>query len=234
MQVPSPVPAAIQRGDLEIREAAGLAEEIGKIRQRTGIADPDSPAALRAPCVVDPRPTKAKLTVDSTAKHKKRKRRAVRDAEHGAQWQHRPGVRIHHGRGVPARQMLLGDLTMQGLGMAGAKPPARQHDWVARQFGAERGKFRIGKAGDAGKTLDPPGRQPGRIVDQCPPAGLDQGYAIDRDREFRHRQGLDHGHGFSPADPVQERIAMNPGDPHTGNGGGQQQGQRQVDAPQFS
>ena len=68
MQAPSPVPAAIQRGDLEIREAGGLAEEIGKIRQRAGMGDPDGPAALRAAGVVDPRPTKAKLAVDSTAK----------------------------------------------------------------------------------------------------------------------------------------------------------------------
>ena len=68
MQAPSPVPATIQRGDFEIREAAGLAEEIGKIRQRTGIADPDGPATLRAAGVVDPRPTNAKLAVDSTAK----------------------------------------------------------------------------------------------------------------------------------------------------------------------
>ena len=78
--------------------------------------------------------------------------------------------------------MLLGELPVQGLGVAGAKPPAHQHDRAARQFGAERGKFGIGKAGGAGKALDPPGRQPGRIIDQCPPAGFYQRGAIDRDR----------------------------------------------------
>ena len=103
MQAPSPVSTEIQRGDLETSEAGGLAEEIGKARQRAGMADPDGPAALRVAGVVDPRPAKAKLAVDSTSKHKKRKRRAVRDAEHEAQWQHCPGARIDHGPGVPAR-----------------------------------------------------------------------------------------------------------------------------------
>ena len=127
--------------------------------------------------------------------------------------------------------MLLGELAVQGLGVAGREPPARQHDRAARQFGAERGKFGIGKAGGAGKTLDPPGRQPGRIIDQCPPAGLYQRGAIDRDREIRIGWRRDGGNGFRAGDPVQERIAMNPGDPHTGNGGWQQQDQRQVGAP---
>ena len=128
--------------------------------------------------------------------------------------------------------MLLGDLTMQGLGMAGHEPPARQHDWAARQFGAERGKLRIGKAGDAGKTLDPPGRQPGRIIDQCPPAGLYQRGAIDRDREFRLGRRCDGSHGFRPAaNPIQERIALQPGGRPAGKNSGQQQGQRQVGAP---
>ena len=119
----------------------------------------------------------------------------------------------------------------RGSAWPGVKPPARQHDRAARQFGAERGKFGIGKAGGAGKALDPPGRQPGRIIDQCPPAGLDQGYAIDRYREIRvgWRGGDDNG--FRSGDPVQERIALEPGDPHTGNGGGQQQDQSQAAAP---
>ena len=108
---------------------------------------------------------------------------------------------------------------MQRLGVAGREPPARQHDRAARQFGAQRGKFRIGKAGGAGKTLDPPGRQPGRIIDQCPPAGLYQGGAIDRDREFRLGRRCDGSHGFRSGDPVQERIALEPGDPHTGKNG---------------
>ena len=68
MQAPSPVSTEIQRGDLETSEAAGNAELIGEVRQRAGMADPDGPAALWAACVVDPRPTKAKLAVDSTAK----------------------------------------------------------------------------------------------------------------------------------------------------------------------
>ena len=68
MQAPSPVSTEIQRGDLETSEAGGLAEWIGKVGQRAGMADPDGPAALWAARVVDPRPAKAKLAVDSTAK----------------------------------------------------------------------------------------------------------------------------------------------------------------------
>ena len=71
--------------------------------QRAGMDDPDGPAALWAAGVVDPRPAKAKLAVDSTSKHKKRKRRAAGDAQHEAQWHHRPGAGIDHGPGVPAR-----------------------------------------------------------------------------------------------------------------------------------
>ena len=111
--------------------------------------------------------------------------------------------------------MFLGELPVQGLGVAGVEPPARQHDRAARQFGAEHGKFRIGKAGDAGKTLDPPGRQPGRIIDQCPPASFYQRGTIDRDREIRVGwRGDGNDNGFrSGANPVQEHIALEPGDP---------------------
>ena len=120
----------------------------------------------------------------------------------------------------------------RGSAWPGAEPPARQHDRAARQFGAERGKFGIGKAGGAGKALDPPGRQPGRIIDQCPPAGFYQGGAIDRDREIRLGWRCDGSHGFRPAgDPVQERIALQPGGRPAGKNSGQQQGQRQVGAP---
>ena len=68
MQAPSPVRAAIQPGDLETSETGGLAEKIGEVGQRAGMANLDGPAALRAACVVDPRPAKAKFAVDSTAK----------------------------------------------------------------------------------------------------------------------------------------------------------------------
>ena len=130
--------------------------------------------------------------------------------------------------------MFLGELPVQGLGVAGAEPPARQHDRAARQFGAQRGKLGIGKAGGAGEALDPPGRQPGRIIDQCPPASFYQRGAIDCDREIRvgWRGGDDNG--FRSGDPVQERIALEPGDPHTGNGGGQQQDQSPGGRAQFS
>ena len=136
MQAPCSVRGAIQRDDLKAGGISEPANLSGDMRQRAGMADPDGPASLGLAGIVDPGAGQA--AVDGAAQRQERWRRASRDAQDGRQGRHRPGACIDHGRGVPARQMLLGELPVQGLGMAGREPPAHQHDRAAGQFGAQR------------------------------------------------------------------------------------------------